>query len=104
MNSATMLKNAANTTAVVGRRTPVETTVAMEFAASWKPFMKSNARAIATSMMTTQRAVCAVPIIFSGMLEDDAFDHVGHVLALVRDGLQQFVDRLELEHLAHVGL
>src|SRR4051812_28689210 len=37
MKMATMLKNAANSTACVGFNTPVDTTVAMEFAASWKP-------------------------------------------------------------------
>ncbi len=46
---ARTLKNAAQSTACQGLRTPVETTVAMEFAASWKPFMKSNASAISTS-------------------------------------------------------
>ena len=35
--------------------TPVDTTVAMEFAASWKPFMKSNASASATSSTTTPK-------------------------------------------------
>jgi hypothetical protein len=34
----------------------VETTVAIELAASWKPFMKSNTSARATSMITTHKA------------------------------------------------
>src|SRR2546422_150004 len=84
--TASRLKKAAKAPAVDGRSTPVETTVAMELAASWKPFMKSNATASATSMITTQRAACAV-FIGSGVLEDDALDHVGDVLALVRDRL-----------------
>ena len=46
-NAATKLKNAAHTTACPGERTRVETTVAIEFAASWKPLMKSNASATA---------------------------------------------------------
>ncbi len=54
--TATRLKKAANTTACPGLSTPVDTTVAIEFAASWKPFMKSNAMASATSTTTTQRA------------------------------------------------
>ena len=37
--AATKLKNAAHTTACPGERTRVDTTVAMEFAASWKPLM-----------------------------------------------------------------
>ena len=38
-NAATKLKNAAQTTACPGVSTRVETTVAMEFAASWNPLM-----------------------------------------------------------------
>ena len=38
-NAATKLKKAAQATACVGVRTRVETTVAMELAASWKPLM-----------------------------------------------------------------
>ena len=53
MNSATKLKKAAQITAWCGRSTPVETTVAIELAASWKPFMKSNANARATSSAST---------------------------------------------------
>ena len=50
---ATKLKNAAHTTACCGESTRVETTVAIELAASWKPLKKSNANAMAM-MMTTQ--------------------------------------------------
>ncbi len=39
MNAAAKLKNAAHTTARPGDSTRVETTVAMELAASWKPLM-----------------------------------------------------------------
>ena len=49
--AATKLKKAAQTTATCGERTRVETTVAMEFAASWKPLMKSKTSA--TTMMKT---------------------------------------------------
>src|ERR1041385_197555 len=42
-NTATKLKNAARITAWYGLSTRVETTVAIEFAASWKAFMKSKA-------------------------------------------------------------
>src|SRR5579875_1518152 len=45
---AMKLKKAAQTTATRGLRTRVDTTVAMELAASWKPFMKSKARATRT--------------------------------------------------------
>ncbi len=47
--AAAKLKKAAQATACCGVRTRVETTVAIELAASWKPFRKSNASA--TTMM-----------------------------------------------------
>src|SRR5690349_4021055 len=47
VNAATKLKNAAQITAWPGESTRVETTVAMELAASWKPLMKSNVSATA---------------------------------------------------------
>ena len=49
---ATKLKNAAQSTARRGDRTRVDTTVAIELAASWKPLTKSNASAIAMTTMT----------------------------------------------------
>ena len=52
-NMATKLKNAAHRTASRGESTRVETTVAIELAASWKPLMTSKASAIATVMMTS---------------------------------------------------
>ena len=39
VKAATKLKNAAHTTALPGESTRVDTTVAIEFAASWKPLM-----------------------------------------------------------------
>ncbi len=54
---ATTLKKAAKTIACCGFSTPVETTVAIEFAASWKPFMKSNATASTTSSATTPNEI-----------------------------------------------
>jgi len=46
VNAAARLKNAAQATAAKGLRTRVPTTVAIEFAESWKPLMKSNRNAI----------------------------------------------------------
>src|SRR5579883_2098467 len=54
-NAATKLKNAAQTTASLGESTRVETTVAMLFAASWKPLRKSNVSATRTVMMSRRR-------------------------------------------------
>src|SRR5208337_995277 len=44
--AAAKLKKAANTTAFLGERTFVETTVDMELAESWNPFVKSNTSAM----------------------------------------------------------
>ena len=46
------LKKAAHATACWGESTRVDTTVAIEFAASWKPLKKSNDSAM-TMMMAT---------------------------------------------------
>src|SRR5713101_6228828 len=51
VKAAMKLKNAAQTTAMRGERSRVETTVAMELAASWKPLRKSKVRA--TRMIRT---------------------------------------------------
>src|SRR6478735_5979039 len=116
---ATMLKNAANSTAVCGLSTPVETTVAIEFAASWKPFMKSNSTARTTSSTMKPKPMSIACIqaairsesgdgasakaagrLSSRVLQNDAFDHVGDILAAVGDGLEVLVDGLELDQLA----
>src|ERR1017187_1165480 len=49
--TATKLKNAAQITACKGVRTRVETTVAIELAASWKPLKKSKTNAMQTTIM-----------------------------------------------------
>ena len=51
---ATKLKRAAQMTAIRGVRTRVETTVAIELAASWKPLVKSNTSASRTMAMTLE--------------------------------------------------
>src|SRR3954468_2936757 len=56
-NAATKLKNAAHTTACPGESTRVETTVAIELAASWKPLMKSNVSATPIKPMTIRSDV-----------------------------------------------
>ncbi len=54
---ATKLKNAAHATAMRGVSTRVETTVAIELAASWKPLTKSKPSATRTTSATaTSRA------------------------------------------------
>src|SRR3989338_4045733 len=53
-NRAAKLKKAAHITAKRGERTRVETIVATELAASWKPLMKSKARATTTTIPKIQ--------------------------------------------------
>ena len=48
---ASTLNDAAQITACKGDRTLVETTVAIEFAASWKPLTKSNNKAITITVI-----------------------------------------------------
>src|SRR5260221_5788492 len=85
-NAATKLKKAAQTTARKGVRTRVETTVAMELAASCQPFENSNARVTKTTMNRRVKLV----IGRSGAFQDDAFDDVGDVFALVDGGFDDF--------------
>jgi len=55
IRKAAKLKKAAQMTAWRGVRTRVETTVAIEFAASCMPLVKSNASATTTMKMTKRR-------------------------------------------------
>ena len=94
--AATKLKNAAQTTAFCGESTRVETTVAIEFAASWKPFRKSNASAIRTIRTRIQsRSAWRC----SGDLDQHVADDVREVLAAVAGLLESLVDLLPLQDL-----
>src|SRR6478735_7475907 len=109
---ATRLKKAANTTAWPGLSTRVETTVAIEFAASWKPFMKSNASASTTRNTIIHRVIGAPVMPLSPKpspaalraFQDDALDQVRHVLAFVGHRLEQLIDLLLLDDLLRVIL
>src|SRR5215204_1187462 len=81
---AMKLKNAAQMTAMRGVNTRVETTVAIEFAASWNPLVKSNTSASRTMATTLSRTR-------SGMLDDDRLHGVGDVLEVV-EGLLELLD------------
>src|SRR5919199_5450338 len=85
----TRLRTAEEATAARGRSARVPTVVAMAFAVSWKPLVKSKASA--TAMVRTRRSVCA-----SGILDRDAFEYVGHVLAAVEGVLEEAVQVLQL--------
>src|SRR5207237_6152528 len=85
---------AASSTATLGERARVEIAVAIEFAVSWKPFVKSNGSATTTTMTSnvvltphppartggTTRPAENAPA-FSAIFDDDRFAHVGRVLA-----------------------
>ena len=54
------LKNAAQATAYCGRSTRVDTMVAIEFAASCRPFRKSNASAMKISATSSGNAMMSL--------------------------------------------
>src|ERR1051325_2428994 len=90
VKSAAKLKNAAQTTAWIGLSTRVPTMVAMEFAESWNPLMKSNANAIATIAMMYATT--------SGVLEGDGLKRMDDGHAAVRRVLKLVVDLLPADH------
>src|SRR6478672_1579819 len=94
VNSAAKLKNAAHSTAAKGLRTRVPTIVAMEFAESWKPLLKSKMNAIAMIAMTYQTTGKG-----SGVLDGNAVHRVRYAHALIDRDLQRFVHLLPPDHL-----
>src|SRR3970282_2941887 len=95
--NAMKLKNAPKATAACGVSSRVETISASEFAASWNPFMKSNASATTTSSAMTSR-LCSLtrqPLCYSSYpFKYDAMDDVGRILAAVDCFLAQLVEFL----------
>ena len=83
---------AEKVTAKRGDSARVPTLVAMAFAVSWKPLVKSKRSATAT--VRARRSVCA-----SGILDRDAFQHVRYVLAAVEGVLQEAIQVLQLDDL-----
>src|SRR3982751_3219631 len=82
--------------AVSGLRTRGPTIVAMEFAESWKPLLKSKMKAIATIAMTYQTTG-------SGVLDGDAVHGVGDAHAQIDWDLERLVDLLPPDHLERIG-
>src|SRR6185437_2363618 len=89
-------KKAAKATAPTGPISRVPTTVAMEFAASWRPFRKSNASATTINPTSSGSAMWYIQPLL-GMIDDDAVDLVGDVFERVHHTLEI------LEHLARDG-
>src|SRR6202022_4175493 len=97
-NAATKFQNAAHATARKGVRTRVETTVAMEFAASCQPFENSNA---SVNMMTARRRLNG--FTWSGALQHYAFYHIGDIFALIDGGLDDFKNLFPFDDLNRIG-
>src|SRR6476620_1380607 len=95
VNSAAKLKNAAHSTAAKGLRTRVPTIVAMEFAESWKPLLKSKMKA--TAMIATTYQTTA-----SGVLDGDAVRRVGDAHAQIDRDLECLVYLLPADHLDRI--
>ena len=60
-NAPTRFSTADRATATLGRRAPVAMEVAIAFAVSWKPFVKSKARAVITTSASTIEAAVTMP-------------------------------------------
>ena len=65
MNSAMKFASAAHSTATRGERTRVDTIVAIEFAASWKPLMTSKISATTMVTMTMPSITAPVSLRFA---------------------------------------
>src|SRR5882757_10361933 len=97
-NAAMKFQNAAHATARNGVSTRVETTVAMEFAASCQPFENSNA---SVRMITARRRWNGFTC--SGALQHYAFYHIGDIFALIDGGLDDFKNLFPLDDLHRIG-
>src|SRR3546814_7348370 len=65
--------------------------------------MKSNASASTIKKIMTCSVACSIGRV-SGVFDDDRFEHVAHVVAVVGHGFQRFVQALELDQLSDVRL
>src|SRR5208282_4919688 len=96
-NAAMKFQKAAQRTARKGVKTRVETTVAMELAASCQPLENSNARVRPTVISRSWKLFTG-----SGAFQDYAFDYVGYVLALIHRGFHHFEYFFPLDDLHRV--
>jgi len=91
--AATKFQKEAQRTARKGVSTRVETTVAMEFAASCQPLENSKARVKQIVMRTSVKLFTG-----SGVLENYAFDYVGDVFTLIDGSFDYLVNFLPLDN------
>src|SRR5271169_3829626 len=93
--AAMKFQKAAQTTARKDVRTRVETTVAMELAASCQPLENSKASVRTMTPIRSEKLVIGE----SSALNDDAFDYVGDVFAFIDGGFDDFKDFFPLDDL-----
>src|SRR4051812_29542717 len=98
MNAPAKFSTADRATAKRGDMARVDTEVAIAFAVSWKPFVKSNASAVTTTI--TRMTSLPMPVFFqgSGVLDHDALERVRHVLAGVDGFFEALEDVLPADH------
>ncbi len=87
-NAPATFRIAALRTAARGESARVETLVAIEFAVSWNPFVKSKKRATATTATRVRSSTLPPPL---RVLDDDIPHDVGRGLA----GVERILERLE---------
>src|SRR6266702_8699589 len=102
-SAPTRLRVPAMSTAWTGVSTRVATTVAIAFAASWKPFTYSKTTPSRTTRMTRTRPD-SMPSLPLGVLDLDGLDDVRDVLAAVERDLDERVNVLPLDDLDRVRL
>ena len=91
------LKNAAHNTAQCGFNTRVETTAAIEFAASWKPFKKSKNSAKPMVTMTKINVLSRL-----GIFKHNALNDIANVLAAINNQFGMSVNFFQFEKLFKV--
>src|SRR4051812_30659516 len=94
----TKLRIAASATAIRGGTARVEIAVATTFAVSWKPLVKSNASAAATTITRIRSLSTEFRPVASGVLDDDALEDVRDLLGGVDRVLEPLVDVLPADH------
>src|ERR1700722_11593144 len=100
-NAAIKFQNAAHATARNGVSTRVDTTVAIEFAASCQPLENSKASVRKTTTIRSEKLDMGRR---SGGLQDDALDDIGDVFAFVHSGFDHFKNFLPLDDLHRISL
>src|ERR1700722_11433717 len=100
-NAAMKFQNAAHATARNGVSTRVDTTVAIEFAASCQPLENSNASVRKTTTIRSEKLDMGRR---SGGLQDDAFDDVGDVFTFIDSSFDDFKNFLPLDDLHRIFL